>query len=770
MNRLRGAIAGLLGVVYLWGLAPSVHVHDAGELTSAAWTLGVGHPPGAPLYMILSKLFLLLVPFGSIAWRANFFSAVVAVGAFLVFDAVARRVTEKSGLSLACASAFGLSAAFWSQAVMAEVYTLAALLLLMFLWFATIAVEGNGGQRRAALCWGLLLACHVGLALVTPAVLFLIASRAGLGIRARLRAAMGLLPPALSPLLLYAYVPLRSLADPAVDWGNPESLQSWWWHLSNRAVRGRMLSLSPFEYMERAGDFLRILGENLHLLLPFALVGLAAGFKRNRPLVLLLALLASADGAFAVLMDTAPLASEAYAIPCTAALTMLAAWGLSTFEGPVLEKGAVVVAICATTVSFGLNKDPNDLHRNFLARDAAEGLLAQTPSGATLLVQEDSTTNALAYLCLVEGARRDLEIFDRLSNLFGSLYDRPPFTVAAADRAAYRRSREEPALRSRIAGGKPVFFSTPHLDYAAEGFQLAPGEYATRACLPGTPCPPPGESAFPPPRAGDHPDWMSRQLLAELATRRAEAALSRSQREAASAAVTAALAAADLPELFLLSGQQARRAGDPQLALRATQECLARRPGFAPALYLKGSLLIETGEESEGRAALLAASAADPSLPQPHSLLGALAARRGDWASARESFNRSLEIEPRQPELLLDRARVSAALGDLSAAEADLRAALRLRPEDRGCRVRLVKLLAQSQHTREAAEELCAGCDIGPAEGWSAPVLKEFLLVAAQVGFPPCVGEWLRSAHFQDSERDHLRAGYLFAQGRVQQR
>jgi hypothetical protein len=63
--------------VYLATLAPTVTFVDGGELIVAAGYLGVAHPPGTPLYLMLAHLFTLL-PVGNVAWRVNFASALFA--------------------------------------------------------------------------------------------------------------------------------------------------------------------------------------------------------------------------------------------------------------------------------------------------------------------------------------------------------------------------------------------------------------------------------------------------------------------------------------------------------------------------------------------------------------------------------------------------------------------------------------------------------------------------------------------------------------------
>jgi hypothetical protein len=63
--------------VYIATLAPTVTFVDSGELIVAAKYLGVAHPPGTPLYVLLAHMFT-LAPLGNIALRVNFASALFA--------------------------------------------------------------------------------------------------------------------------------------------------------------------------------------------------------------------------------------------------------------------------------------------------------------------------------------------------------------------------------------------------------------------------------------------------------------------------------------------------------------------------------------------------------------------------------------------------------------------------------------------------------------------------------------------------------------------
>jgi tetratricopeptide (TPR) repeat protein len=166
-------------IVYARTLAPTVTLIDSGELIVAASSLGVAHPPGFPLYVLLAHL-ATRVPVGSVAVRVNFASALFAALAASVLSLVVvevlmtvrvpraidrarkranRKKTKKAGapplqtpngpprqstfvLVVSCLMS-GLLLAFsrtlWAYATIAEVYTLTALLiltvfLLMFRW------------------------------------------------------------------------------------------------------------------------------------------------------------------------------------------------------------------------------------------------------------------------------------------------------------------------------------------------------------------------------------------------------------------------------------------------------------------------------------------------------------------------------------------------------------------------------------------------------------------------------------------------------------
>ncbi len=123
--------------LYVQTLAPSVATlfDDSLEFPLVSYRLGIAHPTGYPLYTLLGKLFTLL-PWHNVAWRVNLLSAVAGALAVTFVFLVARQLVARRLPALLGAVALAVSPVFWSQAVIAEVYTLAAAFIALLLWLA----------------------------------------------------------------------------------------------------------------------------------------------------------------------------------------------------------------------------------------------------------------------------------------------------------------------------------------------------------------------------------------------------------------------------------------------------------------------------------------------------------------------------------------------------------------------------------------------------------------------------------------------------------
>jgi len=200
------AVGAVAFAVYLLTLSRGVLGGDAGELQFVPPILGLTHPTGYPLQVLLHYAWS-FVPIGSVAYRLNLLDALIAAGAVGVLVGLAREVGAGRVATALAALSLAFVELWWSQAVRGDKYTLnglfLALVLLLFLrWRAR---PTHGRLWTLAFAFGLSLAHHRSMLLAAPALLvglFLSGWRPG-QLRPLLIAAML----CAAPLTLYAYVP-----------------------------------------------------------------------------------------------------------------------------------------------------------------------------------------------------------------------------------------------------------------------------------------------------------------------------------------------------------------------------------------------------------------------------------------------------------------------------------------------------------------------------------------------------------------------------------
>ncbi|NLE99769.1 MAG: DUF2723 domain-containing protein [Anaerolineales bacterium] len=200
--------------IYLPDVAPWVGRADTFEFQVVAPRLGVAHPSGYPLYIMLGKVFSLL-PVGTVAWRVNLSSAVCAAVAAAALYGALRAARQPAVAALLAAWTLAFTPTLWARAVEAEVYALNALLVALVLW---TAVRWHSGALKTAqalpllgLLAGLGIAAHLTLGALLLLILPLVAAsrsvrRMRRPARRTLILAAGLF---VAGAALYLYIPIR---------------------------------------------------------------------------------------------------------------------------------------------------------------------------------------------------------------------------------------------------------------------------------------------------------------------------------------------------------------------------------------------------------------------------------------------------------------------------------------------------------------------------------------------------------------------------------
>ncbi|MDA3779830.1 MAG: DUF2723 domain-containing protein [Bacteroidales bacterium] len=196
VNRISGWLVFLIAsTVYLLTIEPTTGFWDCGEFIASAFKLQVGHPPGAPLFMILARFFsLFAIDNMHVAEMINSMSALASsftiLFLFWTITHLAKKLYSKNdelstgnmiaiiGSGVVGALAYTFSDTFWFSADEGVVYALSSLFTAIVFW--AILKWENVADKKYANRWLILIAYLMGLSigvhllnlLAIPAIVF----------------------------------------------------------------------------------------------------------------------------------------------------------------------------------------------------------------------------------------------------------------------------------------------------------------------------------------------------------------------------------------------------------------------------------------------------------------------------------------------------------------------------------------------------------------------------------------------------------------------
>src|SRR6266550_2643255 len=232
-------------ILYILTLAPTTQFWDTSEYIAAAYTLGIPHPPGNPLFVLIAHVFGLLPFMAGYAARINLFAAATsAVSAgcwFLVAERWLRSFVSVLWARRAAALAGALVAAtsftVWNQSVVNEkVYTLSLLSIALILWLIVRWDDQPAGEAHdhylLLIIYLLALTAtnHMMGVLVGPGVMVLLypplKKNRPQSDRERSLEWSQFVP--VAGLSVHTYLPLRASFFPPINEGEPTNWHALW--------------------------------------------------------------------------------------------------------------------------------------------------------------------------------------------------------------------------------------------------------------------------------------------------------------------------------------------------------------------------------------------------------------------------------------------------------------------------------------------------------------------------------------------------------------
>ena len=421
-----GAVAAVLFALYALTSPRSIALEDDSLFVLSSYFLGIEHPPGYPLFTLIGHLFTYL-PFGSVAYRVHLASALFGALSGAAAWFCARSLIPGRLPAYLAAFALGLSPVFWSQSIIAEVYTLNTFFLLVLVY---LGLRAHPPLAWMAFLFGLSLSNHWPLMLLAaPAFAVLLWP-----LRAELLRRIGVLVLLLIiGLLPYVWMVRRSwMALPISFYGPLESLPEIWFFVSRQGYAGVDQSVSA-DWLDRV-KFFQFLGGQL--LLQFAVVGtLLAGVgfavqwrvlgRRIGAFLTLAFLMSSAVLLLLLGFDYSSVTTHifhVYPLPAYAVAALWLglgfAWVVNHYSLRRTQTAAAGAALLALMLAVGAR---TILLANYdWAARYAHLLLKTAPPNAVVIGQGEAELLPMAYFHMIENWRPDITLYQHKGLVLGN--------------------------------------------------------------------------------------------------------------------------------------------------------------------------------------------------------------------------------------------------------------------------------------------------------------------------------------------------------------
>lgn len=548
-------------IIYSTTTCRSIWIGDSPEFALALKTLGICHPPGYPLFTIIGRIFVEILPFMRPILAAGLLDILAAAATVSAVYYICRRFTGSwSAVFISLIWAF--TPTFWEETSGVEIYTLN--LLLISLIFLLLECDKPWKWAMLSYLFGLALTNHPSALSILPTMIYYFIKEKQYSNWRKLPLYFLLIMFAGS---VYLYIPIRSSLDPLSDWGSPSGLKALINHMTLAQYSG-WISYSFENIMTSARLYFDTLFRSWWWIGALTtLFGFLDGMWIARTRTI---------GAALILITSILLASshralnyDPFYIPALFGSLLLTANLFIFTERKTVPKILSYVSRIALPAACLIlilhNYRDQDKSGYTLAENYAKNMLDTAGSGIVFTAGDINSFPAL-YLRYAENYRPDVEIYDRSIRL-KALLERAK-KLSGSELGDYFSARE---ILIKLAGGKK-FLAKNHYIYETDWLKLSEPIYSDGILYEigekpqQNPTVPKYSSDF---RPGD---VLSRQLLVNLDLSRGEEILSENSGDTLDAYAAFREAAGKLDEekqAVVLNnvGIYFRAAGLPEMAL-----------------------------------------------------------------------------------------------------------------------------------------------------------------------------------------------------------
>lgn len=494
MNKFLGYVAfGISFLIYLLTASSEVTFFDSGELITSSFTLGIAHPPGYPVYVMLSHLFN-YIPVGSVAFRVSFFSAICgSLTSFLTYlivvELTGKRNTIDAITALLSSLIIGFSYTHWSQSVVAEVYSLSTFLIILCI-FLNIKFIKSGDLRfiyTACLFTGIAITAHLTALVLIPVILFSVLYRDKTLLLDSKNFFLGIFFLILG-FSAFLYLPMRAWQTNALVWGDPKNLSQFLWMLLRKGyeVEGPERSISLF--LQQMASF-NLIREFSIVFVFFGILGFLMCFRNYFYFTVITAIVLLVLNVGVVLYGN-PIPEnifllESFHTPGYVVFSIFASLGVrsvSNVIGKFVRNVHFFFLMICFFLSFYLlyyNYSKNDWSTYHIARDYGKNVLKSCERKSALFTWGDSGAFPLWYLQKVEKYRDDVVLL-HTPHLDAYWYwnEKDKFNLIEKKNLRLMwETNEGPEWMVRFLVRQLIFKMPVHLDYSTKYSVNLPGMF-----------------------------------------------------------------------------------------------------------------------------------------------------------------------------------------------------------------------------------------------------------------------------------------------------
>ncbi|MCX8094301.1 MAG: DUF2723 domain-containing protein [Candidatus Goldbacteria bacterium] len=436
-------ISILIFLLFLNTIPPTIYLGDSGEIVVAAYTLGIGHPPGYPLYILTGKIFA-FIPLADIAFRMNLFATLHVIFIFLliflnskIFIEIITKSERKkmiSIVSMIIALFYVVSDTVWFNAINTKggiyIFTQVLILLAFYSFFIFYKSKKVKFSYLSLYLTGFLVPAHNS-ALLFALLLIFLNFYFFKKYTEKLPIFKLLIFIIFSFFTSYIYLFIRAKADPVLDWAGINRVYEVFEHI----IRKRYWSNNKFSFsilLFRFNNYIIQFIKNYNILILFFLFGIYYLFITNKNIFFIVILffilntisliygIETSAGfnlsslatislyisrGFYLINDLLPVIISAYGMFCIFEL-------LSKKLNMNITFNASIISIILVLMIFN-NYESNNHSRKFLGYDHPMNIMKTLNETDILFSRNDCPSFNILYIKNIHKKFKKLKVYDR---------------------------------------------------------------------------------------------------------------------------------------------------------------------------------------------------------------------------------------------------------------------------------------------------------------------------------------------------------------------